>query len=102
MSAERLKQWKDILTRTGKTFVEAFLGYLTIDGFFGVSSVSAFKKVLLSLLVGAAAAGITAVWNMLIQWLTIRIDEIGEPMEEIGGEDFEKQVEEVISNVEDE
>ncbi len=78
MNNKRLEQWRDILVRTGKTFIEAFLGYLTIDGFFGVTSYTGIKKVLLSMLVGAAAAGVTAVWNMLIHWLTVKIDDIGE------------------------
>ena len=89
MSDERLKQWRDILIRTGKTFIEAFLGYLTIDGFFGVTDTGALKRLLLSMLVGAAAAGFTAVWNALIQWLTIRIDECG----------TEEEIEEAISDI---
>ena len=78
MESKRMQEFKDIMIRTGKTFIEAFLCYLTIDGLFAVTSYTALKKVLLSLLVGAAAAGFTAVWNMLIQWLTVRIDELGE------------------------
>lgn len=72
------KAFKDILIRALKTFVQAFISYLSIDAFFGVTDLTALKKIALSLLVGALAAGVSAVWNSLIEWLTIRIDNIEE------------------------
>ncbi len=69
---------KDILIRAAKTFVQAFISYLSIDAFFGVTDLTTLKKLALSLLVGALAAGVSAVWNSLIEWLTIRIGNIEE------------------------
>ena len=92
MDSKRVKEFRDIMVRTGKTFIEAFLGYLTIDGLFGVTSYDGFKKFLLSILVGAAAAGFTAVWNMLIQWLTVRIEEIGPDDEQL----IESEIEDLL------
>ena len=66
---------KDILIRALKTFVQAFISYLSIDAFFGVTDLNALKKIALSLLVGALAAGVSAVWNSLIEWLSRKIEE---------------------------
>lgn len=72
------KTIKDILIRASKTFVQAFISYLSIDAFFGVTDYTALKKIALSLLVGALAAGVSAVWNTLIEWINRRIEEMGE------------------------
>lgn len=72
------KKVKDILIRAGKTFVQAFISYLSIDAFFGVTDLTALKKIALSLLVGALAAGVSAVWNSLLEWISNRIDKIDE------------------------
>lgn len=68
------KKVKDILIRTLKTFAQAFIGYFTADIFFGITDISTLKKVLLSALIGAASAGICAVWNSLIVWLDSYFD----------------------------
>lgn len=70
------KKVKDILIRAGKTFVQAFISYLSIDAFFGVTDLTALKKIALSLLVGALAAGGSAVWNSLLEWISNRIGEV--------------------------
>jgi len=76
------KKVRDILIRAGKTFMQAFISYLSIDAFFGVTDISALKKIALSVLVGAVAAGISAVWNTLLEWINRRIDELDEEDEE--------------------
>lgn len=80
MTDEKKKALKDILIRASKTFVQAFISALGIDSFFGVTDTKALEKVLISVLVGAVAAGISAVWNSILEWITVRIDEfdIGE------------------------
>lgn len=85
MTDEKRKAFKDIIIRASKTFVQAFISSLGIDSFFGVTDTKALEKVLISVLVGAVAAGISAVWNSIIEWITVRIDEfdIGEFGEEI-------------------
>lgn len=70
MTKEKIK---DIAARASKTFIQAFVSSLTIDSFFGVTDVDAIKKVGISVLVGAVAAGISAVWNTVLdavyKWL---------------------------------
>jgi hypothetical protein len=68
------KKIKDIIARASKTFIQAFLGSLTIDSFFGVTDVDAIKRIGLSMLVGAVAAGVSAVWNTLLDILYRWID----------------------------
>ena len=65
---------KDILARASKTFVQAFLSSFTIDSVFGVTDVETLKRIGLSILVGAVAAGISAVWNSLMEYIYNWID----------------------------
>lgn len=53
----------DILERSGKTFLQAFMSAISVDVLLGVTDFDALKKVGLSMLVAALAAGISAVWN---------------------------------------
>ena len=78
MTIEKKKAIRDILIRAAKTFVQAFISYLSIDAFFGVTDYTALKKIALSLVVGALAAGVSAVWNSILEWINRRIDEMGE------------------------
>lgn len=55
---------KDIAIRALKTFIQAFLSAISVDALLGVTDFDAFKKVLIGILIAAAAAGISAVWNM--------------------------------------
>ena len=66
---------KDVLTRASKTFVQAFIGSITIDGFFGVTDFDAIKRIALSMLVAGVAAGVSAVWNMVLDFIYRKIDE---------------------------
>ena len=75
------KKARDILIRASKTFVQAFISYLSIDAFFGVTDYTTLKKIALSLVVGALAAGVSAVWNSILEWINRRIDEMGEEVE---------------------
>lgn len=63
----------DIVKRAGKTFAQAFLSSITIDNFIGVADRNALKQVAVSALVGAVAAGISAVWNTFTAWLSARL-----------------------------
>ena len=56
---------KDIAIRALKTFIQAFLSAISVDALFGVTNLDTLKKVLISILIAAVAAGISAVWNML-------------------------------------
>ena len=66
---------KDIVARASKTFIQAFIGSFTIDAFFGVTDTETIKKIGLSMLVAAVAAGVSAVWNMLLDFVYKKIDE---------------------------
>ena len=60
---------KDILIRAGKTFWQAALAYLLADAAVlqqALTDWSTGKQILLSLAVGAAAAGFSAVYNGVI------------------------------------
>lgn len=59
----------DILERAGKTFLQAFMSAISVDVLLGVTDFDALKKVGLSMLVAALAAGISAVWNGAVKSL---------------------------------
>lgn len=61
---------KDIAIRALKTFIQAFLSAISVDALFGVTDLDTFKKVLVSVLIAATAAGISAVWNMVQNMLS--------------------------------
>lgn len=60
---------KDTAVRAAKTFLQAFLSAISVDTLLGVTDFDAFKKVGLSMLVAALAAGISAVWNGTVKAL---------------------------------
>lgn len=59
----------DILERALKTFFQAFLSAISVDTLLGVTDFNAFRKVGVSMLVAALAAGISAVWNGAVKSL---------------------------------
>jgi hypothetical protein len=59
------EQIKDILERVLITFVEAFISALSVDMLFGVTNLDTLKRAMLSMIIAAGAAGISAVWNIL-------------------------------------
>lgn len=60
----------DVAERAVKTFLQAFLSSISVDVLLGVTDFDAFKKVGISMLVAALAAGISAVWNGTVGTLT--------------------------------
>lgn len=59
MNKERLK---DIGIRAGKTFVQAFMGAISVDVVLATPDRSVWRSALL----GGLAAGISAVWNFAL------------------------------------
>lgn len=59
------EQFKDIIERVIITFFEAFISALSVDVLFGVTNFDTFKRAMLSMVIAAGAAGISAVWNIL-------------------------------------
>ena len=80
---EKLKSinWRDLAIRAAKTFVQTFLSYLTIDGVFGISDKVEMQRWLLTTGLSALAAGISAVWNLI---LDVVGDKAGEALDRIG------------------
>lgn len=74
---------KDVATRASKTFIQAFVGSITIDSFFGVTDLNAIKRIGLSVLVAGVAAGVSAVWNMILEFVYKKIDEAMPTSDEI-------------------
>ena len=62
------KKTKDVLERALKTFIQAFLGSITINSFMLVQDIDGFKAVLCSTLIAGVSAGTSAVWNMIINY----------------------------------
>ncbi|MBR4858804.1 MAG: hypothetical protein IKU08_06415 [Clostridia bacterium] len=58
---------KDIIIRALKTFVQAFLSAVSVDALLGVTDFDAFKRIGISILIAGTAAGISAVWNTMIE-----------------------------------
>lgn len=57
---------KDVLVRAGKTFAQAFFSSIVVENFLVVKDAETLKVVLASTLIAGAAAGISAVWNMIV------------------------------------
>ena len=93
---------KDIVIRALKTFVQTFVSYLTIDGLFAISDRVEMQRWALTTGVSALAAGISAVWNLV---LDIVSDKAGEALDRIGekakDEDDDTEDEENPDEVED-
>jgi hypothetical protein len=90
------EQLKDILARAGKTFAQAFISAISVDSIFGVTDLDTLKKIGLSMLIAGLAAGISAIWNMVQNWLYRKIDEIMPSEEELA-----KSIEEGMGEIED-
>lgn len=60
------QQAKEIAVRAGKTFIQAFLGSITIDA----ATISGGVSVWRSVLVSGLAAGLSAVMNLIIATLS--------------------------------
>lgn len=68
--------WKDIAIRALKTFLQAFISAFSIDSLIGISDTRAMKRALLAVLISAVAAGISALWNLCLEWASNKIDSL--------------------------
>ena len=86
----RKANWKDIAIRASKTFIEAFLSYITIDGVFQITDLTTAKRFLLTTGISALAAGVSAVWNLVMELVSKKVAEELDELAE-GAEDTEKK-----------
>jgi hypothetical protein len=82
--------FRDIAIRAIKTFVEAFISYITIDGVFEITDATGFKKFLLTTGISALAAGISAVWNLGMEIVSQKVSEELDELNGIAEEDVEE------------
>ena len=80
MTKEKIK---DVLIRAGKTFAQAFISALSVDALFGVTDFTALKRIGITILIAAGAAGVSAVWNMVLDFVYKKIDEAMPTSDEI-------------------
>ncbi|MBR3552457.1 MAG: hypothetical protein IKN72_03605 [Clostridia bacterium] len=73
--------WRDLAIRAVKTFIQTFVSYLTIDGLFGISDKVEMQRWALTTGLSALAAGISAVWNLVLDVIG---DKAGEALDRIG------------------
>ena len=77
--------WRDLAIRAVKTFIQTFVSYLTIDGLFGISDKVEMQRWALTTGLSALAAGISAVWNLVLDVVSSKageaLDRIGEKQE---------------------
>ena len=69
MKKNKKKDYKDILIRALKTFIQGFLASLVV---FIQESPNVDERVLKSALIGACAGGLSAVMNIIIQELEVK------------------------------
>ena len=95
--------WKDIAIRASKTFIEAFLSYITIDGVFQITDLTAAKRFLLTTGISALAAGVSAVWNLAMELVSKKVaeelDELAEEAEDTEKKPAEPDSEEVEEDI---
>lgn len=100
---EKLKSinWKDLIIRAFKTFVQTFISYLTIDGIFAISDKVGLQRWLLTTGLSALAGAISAVWNLILE---VASDKAGEALDKLAPEDgyIPFEVEEVEEETDEE
>lgn len=64
--------WKDVGIRAGKTFIQAFVANISMEQLFAITDTESAGVILHSMLIAGVSAGISAVWNMVKDYLSQR------------------------------
>lgn len=67
MNMKRI-DWKNVLARAAKTFVQAFVASLSMEQLVAAADAGGPGAVLRPMLVAGFSAGISAVWNMVQEY----------------------------------
>lgn len=62
--SQKCIDWKDILIRASKTFIQAFIAALSINGVLTIDSFDALKNAAIGALVATGSAVVSAVMNI--------------------------------------
>lgn len=62
--------WKDIWKRAGKTFIQAFVVTAGATQLPQITNLETAKAALFTVIVAGGSAGVSAVWNMLTDYLS--------------------------------
>lgn len=87
-------QIKDILARAGKTFIQAFISSISVDTLFGITDLDTLKRIGISMLVAGVAAGISAVWNSVQDYVIAWVEKKFMPTEESIAESIQEGLDE--------
>lgn len=67
--------WKDVVARTVKTFIATFIGAFSFaDAIFMIRDKDEMTRYIASSIISAISAGVTAVWNVLLELFGDRIN----------------------------
>ncbi|MCI8962971.1 MAG: hypothetical protein HFG37_04570 [Eubacterium sp.] len=62
--------WIDVGIRAGKTFMQAFVANISMEQIFAITDTESAEMILRSMLIAGLSAGISAVWNMVTDYLS--------------------------------
>lgn len=58
-------QVTNIICRAAKTFIQSFIASISVDAIFGITDLDTLKRMFVSMIIGAVASGVSAVWNSM-------------------------------------
>lgn len=70
--------WKDIMIRAGKTFIEAFIASIgvNVDKLSEIQDIESAKIIITPILIGGVAAGFSAIWNTILNYISNKESEV--------------------------
>ena len=65
--------WKSVGIKALKTFIQAFVASIYINDFLTATDIRSLKAVAISTATAGAAAGLSAVWNMCVEYFNATV-----------------------------